>query len=311
MNVRREVVRYVYLGLLIAGGVFLVNQFAAGYLYPYGEGIVVGLPATISTEYPSTIREVLVVDGQSIKKGDVVMKTTSQTVADNYAMLYANITERKIKLAEMNIKKQIVDAVLATAVTRENVVVANLAQINKIAVSGNIPLLTKNAAEESAFKGKLDAATLRTESNALGEQITTISSLIDNLDAALASLKALYDSGNLRSPVDGVVSKLAAQPGAVTRPGEPLIDLVGKERYVLAYYDVGRLYTLRAGQKVSVYTGDGAALPGSIERIDVVAGSLPPEFQSALRPKERKQLVKIVFEAGVTPPPYFSKVSVY
>jgi hypothetical protein len=91
----------------------------------------------------------------------------------------------------------------------------------------------------------------------------------------------------------------AIVPGAVT-------GSLGNLEIVAQIHRLGR-----AGQKVSVYTGDGAALPGSIERIDVVAGSLPPEFQSALRPKERKQLVNIVFETGVTPPPYFSKVSVY
>jgi multidrug resistance efflux pump len=47
-------------------------------------------------------------------------------------------------------------------------------------------------------------------------------------------LVALHDNGNLRSMIDGGVGKVLVSPGSVVRPGEPMIEIVGKHRFVVA-----------------------------------------------------------------------------
>jgi multidrug resistance efflux pump len=123
-------------------------------------------------------------------------------------------------------------------------------------------------------------------------------------------LVALYDDGKLRSMIDGVVSKVLVSPGSVVRPGEPMVEIVGKHRFVVAWFPVSRLYRLQVGDAVTVSTGGGRRLPGKIAKVSVIADALPKEFQKAFAPAERQQLMWIEFDPGVTPPPYFTKVTI-
>jgi multidrug resistance efflux pump len=169
--------------------------------------------------------------------------------------------------------------------------------------------LTHTAATDQAFKGKQEAEALRAESRALDGQIATMASASEQADCALKELVVLYDDGNLRSMIDGVVSKVLVSPGSVVRPGEPMIEIVGKHRFVVAWFPVSRLYRLQVGDAVTISTG-GASLPGKIAKVSVIADSLPKEFQKAFSPAERQQLMWIEFDPGVTPPPYFTKVTI-
>jgi hypothetical protein len=80
------------------------------------------------------------------------------------------------------------------------------------------------------------------------------------VDCAPKELVALYDDGNLRSTIDGVVGKVLVSPGSVVRPSELMIEVVGKHRFVVAWFPVSRLYRLQVGHAVTVGT-DGASLP--------------------------------------------------
>jgi hypothetical protein len=53
-----------------------------------------------------------------------------------------------------------------------------------------------------------------------------------------------------------------------------------------------------------------ARLRDKIAKVSVIADALPKEFQKAFAPAERQQLMWIEFDAGVTPPPYFTKVTI-
>jgi len=96
-------------------------------------------------------------------------------------------------------------------------------------------------------------------------------------------LVALYDDGKLRLMMAGVVGKVLVSPGSVVRPGEPMIEIVGKHRFVVAWFPVSRLYRLQVGDAVTVSTGV-ASLPGKIAKVSVIADALPKEFQKAFAP---------------------------
>ena len=76
-------------------------------------------------------------------------------------------------------------------------------------------------------------------------------------------------------------AKTWSASGSVVRPGEPMIEIVGKHRFVVARFPVSRLYRLQVGDAVTVSTG-GAGLPGKIVKVSVIADALPKEFQKAL-----------------------------
>jgi multidrug resistance efflux pump len=132
----------------------------------------------------------------------------------------------------------------------------------------------------------------------------------EQADLALSDLLDLYDQGKLHAPMTGTVSTVLANRGAVVRAGDALLELVGDHRFVVAWVPVGRWYSLKVGQSVSIDAGAGA-IAGTIARIGTVASALPREFQKAFTPTERLQLVWIEFDAGGRPPPYFTKVPIY
>jgi multidrug resistance efflux pump len=110
-----------------------------------------------------------------------------------------------------------------------------------------------------------------------------MSSASQEADCALKELAALYDDAKLRSMIDGVVGKVLVSPGSVVRPAEPMIEIVGKHRFVVAWFPVSRLYRLQVGDAVTVST-DGASLPGKIAKVSVIADAPPKEFQKAFAP---------------------------
>jgi len=127
-------------------------------------------------------------------------------------------------------------------------------------------------------------------------------------ERALGDLRALYDEGRLRIPVDGVISRVISNRGSVVRAGEPLVDLHGNQRYILAYLPVGGFYDVTIGDEVKINIGFQSAR-GVITRVEPVAAALPREFQRAFTPVERQQLIRVEFAPGEVPPPLFTKVS--
>jgi multidrug resistance efflux pump len=83
--------------------------------------------------------------------------------------------------------------------------------------------------------------------------------------------------------IDGVVGKVLVSSGSVVHSGEPMIEIVGEHRFVVAWFPVSRLHRLQVGDAVTVSTG-GASLPGKIAKVSVIADALPKEFQKAFAP---------------------------
>jgi multidrug resistance efflux pump len=311
--VRRAAIKYFYLVALVVFLAWVGNFFAGGYVYPRGEGMVIGEPGVVAAEFNATIREVLVKEGQAVSKDQVVVLATSQYMAESRARLTAEAVQRSAKLAEMRTRSEIITATLASAETQENVSAETQTQLDLIYQKGYLPIITRTLAAEQAYRGKQSAETLRVEQRALADQLKQLLAASEQADAALSDSLALFDSGQMRSPIKGTISVVLVNPGSVVRAGDPMLEVVGEHRFVIAWFPVGRLfasqgYDLAVGRSVSIDPGNGA-IPGKIAKISTVAGTLPREFQKSFAPTER-QFIWIEFDKDVTPPPYFTKVKI-
>jgi multidrug resistance efflux pump len=311
---RRAAIKWTYLLGLLAFLGWLGNFFAGGYVYPSGEGMVIGVPAVVAAEFNATIREVLVKEGQELSKDEVVLRITSQQMAESRAKLTAESVQRSAKVAEMQIRSEVINATLGSAETREEASSQGQTQLDTIYKKGYLPVITRTAAAEQAYRGKLDAETLRVEQRALGDQLRQLSVASEQANLALSDSLALFDTGQMRAPIKGTISAVLVSPGAVVRAGDPMLEIVGEHRFVIAWFPVGRLfaahgYDLAVGRSVSVDPGNGS-IPGKISKISTVAGALPREFQKSFAPTERQQFIWIEFDKNVIPPPYFTKVKI-
>ena len=304
---RRVAIKWTYLLALIGFAIWVFDVFFGGHIYLRGNGLVLGQPAVVAAEYNVTVREVMVKEGDRVAEGQVVVQISSQQVAETRARLSSEAATRAARLVEMDIRGEVVDAMLAPAEDREAVAAEGKIQLNESYKKGLLAVINRTAATEQAYNSQMDAEALRAEKRALNDQIKMLTVATDQANLALSELLDLFDQGRLRAPLAGTVSAVLANRGAVVRAGDPLLELVGDHRFVVAWVPVGRWYKLEVGQKVSIDAGTGA-LPGIISKIGTVASALPREFQKAFAPTERLQLIWVEFQQGVTAPPYFTKV---
>ena len=118
---RRGAIKWTYLTVLVAFLGWFASWLSSGYLFPRGEGMVIGAPAVVAAEFNATIQKIFVQQGQAVSQGEVVAHITSQYMAESRAKLTAEAVQRSAKLAEMRIRKEVIKATLAPAETRERV----------------------------------------------------------------------------------------------------------------------------------------------------------------------------------------------
>ena len=152
----------------------MVDTFFGGNIYLRGEGLAVGQPAVVATQYNMTVRDVLVKEGEKVAEGTVVANTTSQQVADTRPRLTSDAVIRAGRLADMRICSEVVNATVGKAEHRESVAIEGQNQLNQIYDKGLLPIITRTAAAEQAYNGLKDAESLRAERRALADQITML-----------------------------------------------------------------------------------------------------------------------------------------
>jgi multidrug resistance efflux pump len=210
-------------------------------------------------------------------------------------------------LSELRIRGEKVEALIRLAETRHEVTSRARVDMEKLLKSGLLPIDKRIAAVENEFRSLQDLEALKAERRVVEAEMTTLRGASLEAETAVRDLRRLYDDGKMRVPIDGIVSHLRVDKGAVVRAGEPLVDLSGEQHFVLAYLSPGGLYDVAIGDRVEIRSGLRSA-QGVISRIEPFAAALPREFQRAFTPVERQQVLRVDFAPGETPPPLFTKV---
>ena len=122
-----------------------------------------------------------------------------------------------------------------------------------------------------------------------------IPSLTDSITRAAEALKKLeefYGDGVVLAPRSGIVGSHVPTQGEVAKIGDELLQINGTDTYVLAFLPDSYLFPVRAGDRVTVRSGNSGAI-GTVSEILDVADALPPEFQNMFRPRDRSRLVRV------------------
>jgi hypothetical protein len=168
---KRMAIKWTYLLALIGFGVWMFDVFFGGNIYLRGEGLVLGQPAVAAADYNVTVRNVLAREGERVAAGRVVVEISSQQLAETRARLSAEAASRAAWLADLDIRKEVVNATLAAAEDRETVAAEAKTQLNESYKKGLLSTLNRTAAAEQAYLGQKDAEALRAEKRALTDQL--------------------------------------------------------------------------------------------------------------------------------------------
>lgn len=306
---RLTIIRWIYLASVGGAAIWLLNLFFGGLFYLKSEGMVLGEPTIVAAEFPATVRDIKVREGDRVVANQVVGVISSQSVAETLARFAGEQADRKLQISDLRMRGLTVDQVIGLAETRRDISVDARRKMDVLGERGFLSLDKRTAAIDSVFRSSEDVAKLEAEQAAFREDIATLAVAFAQADTAVADLRRQFDDGRMRALGSGIVGSLQAQKGAVLGAGEPLMEIYGDDRFVLAYLPTGGLFAVAPGDHVRVFTGF-QTFDGTIERVEPIAAALPHEFQRAFAPVERQQVIRIRLDPGQAPPPLFSKVSV-
>jgi multidrug resistance efflux pump len=306
---RLVLIRWLYLAGVLTVAIWLGNFLVGDRLFLRSEGLVIGEPAIVAAEFPVTVRDILVREGEAVEAGKIAAIVSSQTVAETIARLSSDVATRVIRRGELLIRGQVVEAMIPLAENRQKVASDTRREFETLLDRHYLGLNQRTAALDNEYRGIQDFETLKSEKRIIESELGTLDVALTEAQTAIADLRRIYNDGRLAAPIDGVVTRLVANRGAVVRTGEPLMEISGSRRFVLAYVPIGALYDVNVGDEVYVKTGLQTKR-GTIARVEPFAAALPREFQRAFTPVERQQVIHVEFLPGQTPPPLFAKVTV-
>lgn len=315
-DIRRSTVawtRAVYFGVLLLLGLWFGDFLFGSYLYLKSEGMVIAPSATISTEYPATVRDVSVREGDRVTAGQRIAGVSSQQVSESVARLTTELARLRTQEAQLRIQGERNASLLGLASQRSRLASETRERYETLQRRGILPMDKRMAAMDSEYRSLLESGALSAETDAIEQQLPRLASVIDKAEAALDNMDRLYGSGDVIAPIDGIIGRRNVETGTVITPGDVLVEIYGNESYVLAYVPTGTLYSVDTGDRVVVEWGVRSAM-GRVVAIEPVAMAMPKEFQTAFKPVARNQLLRIEFEDATDRsnlPPLFAKVDIH
>lgn len=306
-----QVGKYIYLSLLGLVVLSALNLMVGEMFFLQSPGLVMKDVVVVATEYSGRVTELPFKEGDNVKKGDLVARIQSQDVAQQIADMRYKAFDAQKKLSDMQARSSMLAATQGPARARSSQLQQTLRNFRNLKESGLLSSMQMTGAVNNAYDGLSDVEAIEAESAAIAQSVPILEKGMQETVSSLDELERIYNDGRLVSGVEGVIANMRAAPGTVIKPSEPLMELYHGPAYVIAQIPTGTLYTIDVGDTVSIKSGI-LHRKGTVSRIYKVASELPAEFQKALQPKDRRQLIRIdlVTDGTETEIPLFTKVEV-
>lgn len=300
---KRYIFSFLTVIAILAGAYFIYGML--GY-QSTDDAYVETTTVTVSPKVSGQIDKVLIVDNQSVKKGDIVAVIDQE--------------DYKVKVAQ------------AQAAYDRALLNQNNAQANLNAANSEIELAKKDVERyENLYKaGAVSKQTLdkaRTSLDSIKAKYTIAEQAILSSDPAqnakvadadLNVLKAQLDAAQLAlkyteivAPIDGTVSNKKVERGMMVQPGTPLFVIVPNQVWIVANFKETQLEKMQKGQKVDIKidTYPHKIFKGEVESIQRSSGAksslFPPENAVGSFVKIVQRIpVKIVFTEKIDPDEY-------
>lgn len=308
---RRQVSRgrWLYLTVLCVAMIWVLDAFFGSTFYLKSEGLVAATPHTVATEYTATVRTIAVARGDRVIKGQVLLTVSSQAVNERLADFALKLAENRARVAEIRGKAAVANELASAAKERAGVDREAKRSINKLYDRGLVAVNRRAQAVREAYRSLADERLLDADAQSMRAQLEELTTPLTRAEDAFDKLSKTYADGIIVAPVDGTITALHVSEGSVVEAGQPLLEIQSGARQVFAYLPTGTLYTVRKGEKVTVWCG----IHDYDARVDAIlplAVALPAELQKRFSPVERSQIAIIDFADPDVAPPLFTKVAV-
>lgn len=143
--------------------------------------------------------------------------------------------------------------------------------------SANVKQAQGRLAQSSPVEAQVNAA--EATANLSRAKVRTAQAALDAAKLALSYTKIV-------APSDGIASKLSARVGSLVTAGQPIVQLVPRQTYIVANFKETQVKSMRAGQKVHIKIDafGGEDFEGKVESLSGGTGAsfslLPPDNAS-------------------------------
>jgi membrane fusion protein, multidrug efflux system len=292
--------------LLAAGGVLIgAAAWFACYWVRFGRYIestddayVGGEVTTLSFKVAGLIETVAIVDHQSVKAGDLLLKLDDRDYRAQLARTEANIAARRAALANVEATRRMRVSMLDQA--RADLAAAMAEQVrakydsDRYRALSNVQFASRQRFEAADADDKKARAAERKAQAALDAALTALD-IVDAqreqagadleqaaADRDLAHLNLSYTE--IRSPIDGAVGNRSARVGAYATVGAQVLAIVpARGLWVDANFRESQLAGMRKGQpaEISADAVPGVTFRGHVASLSPATGAqfsvIPPE----------------------------------
>lgn len=270
---------------------------APGTLEPIGNVKTVQMPAG------GVLDELLVKEGQRVKKGQVLMRLDNEATVDRQGSIREGIAakQQQLRLKQLELSRYLnlndtEQQVLRRNLTLERQILNRFESLKSSGAAAEIQVLQQNNKVREVEGGLEKAQVDRLRQAAiLQQQIQQLNGELAELRSSLTELSVNIRYQDLRSPVDGIVFDLKPKgTGFVAQTSEPVMKIVPfSDLQAKVEIDSSDIGFVRLGKPVDLSIDSFPATD-----FGVLAGRLTRIGSDALPPDERHQTYR--FPAVVT-----------
>lgn len=251
-------------------------------------------------------------EGDTVKRGERVVEIKRPLYREDVRVAEAALAVARAKLADLKAGARPEEIAQASEAVKQLEECAGFAdrdmkRIDQMVKSGSLPgeSLEKARLAYVQCKTQLVAAQKKLQMLKAGPTATAVAvqeALVKEAAARLERAKATLDESVLRSPFDGVVTRVHVRPGDLATAKDPLVDLMEKDALVVRF---------GVAEAQSLAVREGASLRIAFDALagrafDAKIVRVYPE----LDPKTRTRLIEASVPAGLgVAPGMFGRVS--
>jgi HlyD family secretion protein len=216
----------------------------------------------VHAAFPSTIRNVLVREGQKVHKGQLLIQLDDADARSQLARAQAQLKQAESGSGDVQIQNATSQADLTKVTLERDEAQRSLQALQRLKERGAASQSEVAAAQDRLNKANADISVLqhRTGQQAVQTRDASAQASIENARVAITAARQLIADSNITAPFDGTVYLLPAKRGNYVNAGDLLLDVADLSRMqVRAFVDEPEIGHLKIGQPVKIIWD---ALPG-------------------------------------------------
>ncbi len=274
-------------GVTIVLVIFGIVSWRNGHIHPSTDNAYIGGDVTtVAPRVAGTIARVAVHEHQRVHAGDVVAEIDPRDYDQALARERASLAAAEAALELQRARIEGARANREAARARAELARADLERFRALEEKGSTARRQYEQARAAARVAEAQVAAARKALSAEEVALRVKETAVDRARAGVESAELTRSYCTIVAPCDGVVANLAAKPGQVAAPGQPLCRIAQLEPehvWVDANFKETQLERVRVGQpaRIRIDAAGDHEYRGHVASLDAGTGAafslLPPE----------------------------------